>query len=157
VAFLEKHLKIKHSNIKSAGMGLFTSVNISKGTRIVEYKGRITTWKEVERDIENGYLYKVNPQHVIDAKEDPKLLARYVNDANGLKKVNGLTNNCIYVQEGLRVYIDAMKDIPAGSELLVAYGKLYWEVIRAYKKKERNKNITTQDRVSVNKPKQFGG
>jgi hypothetical protein len=28
------------------------------------------------------------------------------------------------------VYIDATRDIPAGAEILVDYGKEYWDVIR---------------------------
>ena len=138
MALLEKHLNVKPSSITGVGKGLFTTVCISKGTRIVEYKGRITTWKEVEKDYDNVYLYKVNAQHVIDAKGAPNALARYVNDANGLKKIKGLTNNCIYVQEGLRVYIEALRDIPAGSELLVAYGEAYWQVVRAQIKMGKN-------------------
>ena len=136
MAIREKHLKIKSSSIPNAGLGLFTSIDIEKGTRIVEYKGKITTWKEVEHDIDNFYLYKVNTQHVINAKEDHKALGRYINDANGLKKVKGLTNNCIYVQDGLSIYIEAKRDIPAGSELFVSYGKDYWQVVRAHKKME---------------------
>ena len=30
----------------------------------------------------------------------------------------------------LRVFIEAAKDIPANSEILVAYGKEYWEAVR---------------------------
>ncbi|MDZ7649405.1 MAG: hypothetical protein U5K54_20855 [Cytophagales bacterium] len=42
-----------------AGKGLFTKVSILKGTRIVEYKGKIVTWKEVEAmaDERNGYVF----------------------------------------------------------------------------------------------------
>lgn len=143
MALLEKHLKVKPSTIPGAGMGLFTAVYILKGTRIVEYKGRITSWEEVEDDSDNGYLLKVSPEHVIDAKEDHQALARYANDASGLSKVKGLSNNCIYVQEDLRVYIESIKDIPPGSELLVSYGKAYWRVIRTHikqKKKEAHLN-----------------
>jgi SET domain-containing protein len=59
-----------------------------------------------------------------------KSLARYANDARGMKKVKGITNNAAYVEEGLRVFVDATKDIPAGSEILVSYGKEYWDVLK---------------------------
>ncbi len=130
MALLEKHLEVKASTIPGAGKGLFTKVFIPKGTRIVEYKGRITTWKEVEWDSENMYLYTINPKHVIDAKRTLKALARYANDARGLTRIKGITNNCIYVNDGLKAYIESVKDIPEGSEILVAYGKEYWDVIR---------------------------
>lgn len=32
--------------------------------------------------------------------------------------------------ETMRVYIEAVKDIPPGAEILVQYGKEYWDVIR---------------------------
>jgi uncharacterized protein len=139
MALLEKHLVVKTSTIPGAGKGLFTKVPIEKGTRIVEYKGRITTWKEVEYDSENRYIYTINPKHVIDAKRTLKALARYANDARGISKVKGITNNCIYVNDGLRAFIEAVKDIPAGGEVLVAYGKEYWDVMRK-NEKEKSKN-----------------
>ena len=136
MALLEKHLVVKRSTIPGAGKGLFTKVAIEKGARIVEYKGRITTWKEVEWDSENKYIYTINPRHVIDASKTLKALARYANDARGLVKIKGVTNNCIYVNDGLRAYIESVKDIPAGAEIFVAYGKEYWDVIRQNIKNE---------------------
>ncbi len=60
-----------------------------------------------------------------------KVLARYVNDANGLTRIKGVTNNSEFVNDGLRVFIIATKNIAAGKEILSAYGKEYWEVARA--------------------------
>ena len=137
MAFFEKHLVVKKSTIPGAGKGLFTTVDIPKDSRIVEYKGRITTWKEVEWDSENKYIYTINPKHVIDASRTLKALARYANDAKGLTKLKGINNNCIYVNDGLKAYIESVKDIPAGSEIFVAYGKEYWDVIRQNIKNEQ--------------------
>ena len=128
---LEKHLVVKRSTLKGAGKGLFTTRDIPRGKKIVEYKGKVTTWKEVDsRDGMNGYIYYVNRHHVIDAAETKDALARYANDAKGLVRVEGLKNNCTYNIEGKRVYIVSMKNIPAGSELFVGYGKEYWDIIR---------------------------
>ena len=127
----ESHLVVKRSTIPAAGKGLFTRKFIAKGTRIVEYTGKITTWKEVNHDDgRNVYIYYLKRYHVIDARRHTKVLARYANDANGLVKVKGIRNNSIYVTDGLRVFIHAAKDIPAGSEILVNYGREYWQVIR---------------------------
>jgi hypothetical protein len=41
-----------------------------------------------------------------------------------------LSNNASYEPVGVQVFIDAVKDIPAGSEILVGYGKEYWDAIR---------------------------
>lgn len=130
MALLEKILEVKPSTIPGAGMGLFTLEFIPKDSRIVEYKGRITTWKEVKDDSTNAYIYTVNNNHVIDARRTKRALARYANDAKGLTRVKGITNNCVYVNEGLHAYIESVKDIPAGTEIFVDYGADYWKVIR---------------------------
>ena len=128
--FLEKHLFTQPSNIPNAGLGLFTNIFIPKGATIIEYTGNITTWEKVSEDGENLYIYYVNDDHVIDASKRKKSLGRYANDAQGMKKIKGLLNNADYVEDGLRVYIKAKKDIEAGQEIFVSYGKEYWEVIK---------------------------
>lgn len=131
MAYLEKFLVVKTSTLPNAGNGLFTKTFIAAGTRIVEYKGRITTWKEVEDDHDNAYLFTVTEDHVIDARKALKTFARYANDARGFTRIKGLTNNCYYVQdEENRVFIEAKRDIPAGGEIFVGYGNDYWKVMR---------------------------
>jgi uncharacterized protein len=132
MALLEKTLIVKKSTIPNAGKGLFTKKFIAKGTRIVEYKGRRSTWKEVkDEDGKNGYIFFINRNNVIDGLPHKSALARYANDARGLVKIKGLTNNSDYIVDGTRAYIESKKDIPAGSEIFVDYGKDYWKVIRA--------------------------
>lgn len=131
MALLEKQLVVKRSTLPGAGKGLFTKKAIPKGTKIVQYKGRITSWKEADhRDGGNGYIYYVKRYHVIDALPYPSALARYANDARGIQRIKGIVNNAEYVEDGLNVYIESKKDIPAGSEIFVGYGKEYWDVIR---------------------------
>jgi SET domain-containing protein len=131
MSVLERQLVVKRSTIPGAGKGLFTKKFIPKGTRIVEYTGKITTWKDVNHDDgRNMYIYYLKRYHVIDALRHTKVLARYVNDANGLVKVKGIRNNSLYVTNGLRVFVHAAKDIPAGGEILVDYGREYWQVVR---------------------------
>lgn len=133
MALLEKQLVVKRSLIPNAGKGLFTKKFIPKGTRIVEYKGKMTTWKDVNIDEgHNGYIYYITRNYVIDAQPFTKYLGRYANDAQGITRVNGVTNNSHYVTDMdiKRVYIESMKDIPAGGEILVGYGKEYWDVIK---------------------------
>ncbi len=78
----------------------------------------------------NGYIYYVSRNFVLDAQHDKTVLARYANDARGIGRVKGIVNNCEYVTEGNRVFIEAAKDIPAGGEILVSYGPEYWQVIK---------------------------
>jgi SET domain-containing protein len=139
MAHLSRQLFIKKSSIPFGGKGLFTRKSIRKGQRIVEYRGKITTWKDVNhRNGSNGYIYYIKRNHVLDAFGYTKALGRYANDARGMGRKKGLTNNAEYETEGLKVYIDARKDIPAGAEILVGYGKEYWDVIR------HNKRLTTR-------------
>jgi SET domain-containing protein len=131
MALLDKQLFVKKSTIPGAGKGLFTKKAIPKGTRIVEYKGKRTAWKEVkDEDGKNGYIFYINRNHVINGLPDKKALARYANDARGLVRIKGLLNNSEYVVDGLKAYIESKKEIPAGSEIFVDYGKDYWKVIR---------------------------
>ncbi|MCW5910001.1 MAG: SET domain-containing protein [Cyclobacteriaceae bacterium] len=132
MALLEKKMAIRKSTLPGAGKGLFTKVFIPKGTRIVEYKGEIVTWKEVEKmaDDRNGYVFFFNNKHCIDAWKTKKGIAHYANDAKGIVRVEGVKNNSEYVTEKKRCYIEATRDIPAGSEILVGYGGEYWQSIR---------------------------
>lgn len=145
MALFEKYLEVKKSTIPGAGKGLFTKKMIPQGTLIVEYKGKISKWKDVDHQQGlNAYIYYVNRNHVIDGALN-KNLARYANDAKGSKRISSLVNNCRYVQDdNLRVFIEAKKDIPANSEILVPYGKEYWDILMKNKKdaEKENKKIT---------------
>jgi uncharacterized protein len=150
MALLESKLVIKKSSLPGAGKGLFTRVFIPKGTRIVEYKGEIVTWKEVEKmaDDRNGYVFFFNNQHCIDAWKTKKGVAHFANDARGIVRVEGVKNNSEYVTEKKRCYIEATKDIQAGSEILVGYGAEYWQVIR-YNIKLEQKNREKEGKHKV--------
>lgn len=131
MALLAKHLYVKDSTIPGAGQGLYTDTFIPKGTRIIEYTGKVTTWEEADhQEGLNVYIYFLNDDHVIDAARRKKSLARYANDARGMKKIKGINNNSEYVEEENRVFIDATRNIEAGSEILVSYGKEYWDVLK---------------------------
>jgi uncharacterized protein len=140
MALLEKHLIVKKSSLPGAGKGLFTKKIIPKGTRIIEYKGKVTTWKEVDnRDGLNAYIFYINRNHVIDASKYKNSFARFVNDAKGSKKKSESINNCKYVVDELRVFLESKKEIAANQEILAGYGKEYWDIIRANKKKVKRK------------------
>ena len=46
-------------------------------------------------------------------------------------------NNAEYKELGLNVFLVAKKDIPAGGEILVDYGKEYWDIIRYNMKQDQ--------------------
>lgn len=141
MALLEKQLVIKRSKIPGAGKGLFTKEFIAEGTRIVQYKGKATTWKAVQQAEDfNGYVYYIKRDLVIDAKNYKTAFGRYANDAKGISKLKTVTNNCSYVINGTKVFIEAVKDINAGEEILVSYGKGYWDVIKHNMKLAKRKS-----------------
>ncbi|MBV9961435.1 MAG: SET domain-containing protein-lysine N-methyltransferase [Parafilimonas sp.] len=139
MALLEKHLIVRRSGLPNAGKGLFTRTSIAKGSLVVEYKGKVTTWKEIESSKKfNGYVFYINRNLVIDAQSSEKWLGRYANDAKGLNKIKSKQNNCCYAIIDKRVFIKATKNIEAGEELFVGYGKEYWDVVR-YNKRLKHK------------------
>jgi uncharacterized protein len=140
MALLERSLFIKKSQLPNSGKGLFTKKEITKGTRIVEYKGKLRKWKDVKHeDGHNGYLMYITRNAVIDARPLTKNFGRYANDASGIVKMTGLKNNCEYVSEGDKCYIESTRLIKKGEEILVAYGKEFWQLqkkIRSLKTRE---------------------
>ena len=126
------NLQVKRSTVPGSGKGLFTKVEIKKGEKIVEYKGKVSTWKDVDHaDGTNAYIYYVNKNRVIDARTYKKALARYANDAKGFNRLKGIVNNSNYVVEkGGRVFIEAVKNIAPGEEIMVEYGKEYWDIMK---------------------------
>ena len=85
--FWKKILLVKKSTIPGAGKGLFTNKFIPKGSRIAEYKGKISTWKDVDHCKGlNAYIYYINRHHVIDASKHKNNFARYANDAKGSRE-----------------------------------------------------------------------
>ena len=122
---------VKKSGLPKAGKGLFTKIDIPKGTRVVEYKGRIQPWREVkDEDGINGYLMYINRNVVINGLKAVKTLARYANDAGGLVRLEGIRNNSEFVSEGKRCFIEATRNIKAGEEIFAGYGREYWALMK---------------------------
>lgn len=126
-------LIVKTSQLPNSGKGLFTTTAIKKGTKVIEYLGEIIDWKEYEKRVErdeDGYLFFINKKNCIDAWNTRQHKARFANDAAGLGKVKGLTNNAVYEIEKNKCFIIAKKDIEAGQEIFVSYSKEYWDCVR---------------------------
>lgn len=129
----EEHLEVKASCIPNSGKGLFTKRAIKKGEFIVEYKGEIVSWKECIKRAENdqyGYMFFINNKRCIDAYLTPEAIARYANDAKGISRIKGKTNNAVYAIHNNKAWIQATKNIKAGEEIFVSYGSGYWRDIK---------------------------
>jgi SET domain-containing protein len=122
-------LEVKTSLLPQAGQGLFAKRSFKKGQRITEYKGRLRKWKDVaHEDGINTYLMRVNRCWAIDAKPAVLTFGRYANDAAGTPGKSKKDNNAIYVTEGVRCFLEADRDIFSGDEILVDYGKEFWDL-----------------------------
>lgn len=117
---------VKVRNSKIHGRGVFAACDIPKGTRIIEYRGKRLSHAEADviygGSVETGhtFLFTLNDQYVIDANQRGNA-ARWIN--------HGCAPNCESVceeddsgrPERERVFIDAIRDIKAGDELLYSY------------------------------------
>lgn len=127
-------LKVKKSRLKGVGKGLYTTSPIKKGDIIVEYKGEKLSWKQClkryGKNINSAkYLFYISYKNVVDAQNTPDELARYANDAAGIKKQKGCENNAEYGVIKGKPYIIATRNIKAGEEIFVDYQQEYWESI----------------------------
>ncbi|MBL0342648.1 MAG: SET domain-containing protein [Bacteroidetes bacterium] len=140
---------VKKSTLPGAGKGLFTEKDIKKGKNVCEYEGELITWADaIERnDVgKGGYVYYINKNACIDAFDFKETFGRYANDAAGVGRVNGHRNNAVYHEKGKKVFIRATRNIQAGSEVFVSYGRAYWNIMKeemaekeAKKKKKKSR------------------
>jgi SET domain-containing protein len=143
-------LFVQESLIPNAGMGLFTDAPIKKGEIVIEYTGEQLTWAECEKRNDaqegvNGYFFFVSKKICIDAQNTPESLGRYANDAQGYKKVDGLRNNAEYQIIKKKPYIVAKRNIKAGEEIFVSYGKEYWDVMKEYFDEQFQKKLQPEE------------
>ncbi len=111
-----KLYKVKKSKIDRNG--LYANCDISKGTRIIEYQGKVISVKKSEIDpkFDNGkaiYLFNINKKYDLDG--DFKFnTARLIN--------HSCEPNCEVFGKGLKIWVYAMKNIKKGDELSYDYG-----------------------------------
>ena len=118
--------KIKKSKIDKNG--LYANCDIKKGTKIIEYKGKIISVKKSAEDpkFDNDkaiYLFNINKRFDLDG--DFRFnTARLIN--------HSCSPNCEVLGEGLKVWVYAIKDIKKGDELSYDYGFSFDEDFKNY-------------------------
>lgn len=145
-------LIVKKSKLPGAGKGLFTTTPIKKGAKVIEYKGEIIDWKAYTQRVKenkDGYLFFISNKRCIDAWSTPQHKARYANDAAGLSRVKGLSNNANYEIFGDKCFIVSSREIEKGEEIFVNYTKEYWDCVRYNIKHGFEKRVTDKDTKSV--------
>ena len=112
----EVKYKVKKSN---AGLGLFATEPIKKGTWIIEYVGKVLNGRKViEEYPENKYLFETSAVRMIDGSSRSNI-ARYVN--------HSCKPNCEVEIFGGRVFVHTIKRIDVGEEFTYDYGKEYFD------------------------------
>ena len=109
----EVSYRVKRS---SAGLGLFATGPIKRGTWIIEYVGKVLRGKEVTAHKGNKYLFETSDTRMIDGAMRSNI-ARYIN--------HSCKPNCEAHIFGGRVFIKAIRRIEVGGELAYDYGKEY--------------------------------
>ena len=113
-----KLYKIKKSKIDNKGRGLYAAKDIKEGTKIIDYKGKIITNKQVDESdkYDNGkpiYLFTLNKKFTLDG-DFPWNTAGLIN--------HSCNPNSQYDGKGLKIWITAIKDIKKGEEFTCDYG-----------------------------------
>ncbi len=102
----------------SAGLGLFATAPIRKGTFIIEYVGPLLTNDQADKK-GGKYLFALGKDWTIDGTARTNI-ARYINHTC-------VKANCEPVQYSKRIRIRAKRNIKPGEELLYDYGKEYFD------------------------------
>jgi hypothetical protein len=128
-----KKVEVFQSRIVNAGLGLRARVNISavpehyeikKKYSLCRYVGkRIWTTTAVGAQYSSDYCLEYCSKWTIDSFDSLSCFARYINDP-----LDDDAANVIFVKHPTKIafFVIPIKDISAGEEILVAYGKSYW-------------------------------
>ena len=114
-----KIYKIKKSKIDNNG--LYANRNIKKGTKIIQYRGKLISIKksEVHPKFDNEkaiYLFNINKKYDLDG--DFKFnIARLIN--------HSCEPNCEVEGKGKTIWVTSIKNIKKGEELTYDYGFSY--------------------------------
>jgi SET domain-containing protein len=110
--------ELRESSI--AGVGAFATRRIKKGTRIIEYTGERISNAEADRRYDEDkmknhhtFLFTLTSRTVVDAAVGGNE-SRFIN--------HSCNPNCeAVIEDGRRIYIEALQDIPVGEELVYDY------------------------------------
>ena len=123
------YLYIQASQLKNAGNGLFTAINIYKHEIISLFKGEILSTIQAELRASTGkdkYFINMVNGTIMDSMK-VNCFAKYANDAEGFLKSDFKNNADISLDEDGNVCLIAKRNIKSGLEIFCGYGKVYWK------------------------------
>ena len=113
-----RRIQVRRSGIH--GKGVFATLAIVAGERILEYTGKVMTWKQAQKrhphdpsDPNHTFFFHIDDKRVIDGGDGGNA-AKWINHACG--------PNCEADEDDGRVFIKALRDIAPGEELNYDYG-----------------------------------
>ncbi len=128
----KEKLEVRSSPIH--GKGVFARLPLKKGELLIEYQGAIIDWPEALRrhphdpsQPHHTFYFTLDDERVIDGN-DAGNRARWIN--------HSCAPNCESETRGDKVWIRALRDIPAGQELNYDYGLVIDEPLTPQLKKD---------------------
>lgn len=123
------YLFIKRSQIKGAGKGLFTAIEIYRDEVIAYFDGEIIDDDEAFRRAEKGKdkYFVILPEGKVMDSMPVDCFAKYANDAAAYPNGTFRNNAMITLDDNDRPCLTATRKIKAGEEIFCGYGKKYWK------------------------------
>ena len=113
-----RRTQVRESGIH--GKGVYAVRHIKAGDRVLEYKGKIITWRKAQAlhphdpsQPNHTFYFHLDDGHVIDANQNGNT-ARWIN--------HSCEPNLEAEQEDMRVFLKALRNINVGEELFYDYG-----------------------------------
>jgi hypothetical protein len=111
------YFELRTSSIQ--GTGAFATRTIRKGTRIIEYLGQRISWRTADKRYDDE---KMNRHHTFLFTVDDRTCIDAAVNGNEARFINHSCDpNCEAINERKRIFIEATKTIPAGTELVYDY------------------------------------
>lgn len=123
------------SQIKNAGNGLYTAIDIFKNEVITLFKGEIIDNIEAQKRVDknnDGYFINMLDGSIMDSMHTA-CFAKYANDTKGSIESSFKNNAKITLDDQANICIMATRKIKAGEEIFCSYGKAYWKKHRQLK------------------------
>jgi SET domain-containing protein len=113
-----RRIQVRRSGVH--GKGVFALQPLAEGETIIEYTGKVITWKQAQKahphdpdDPNHTFYFHIDDKRVIDAAVGGNA-ARWINHA--------CDPNCEADEQDGRIFIKALRDLRPGEELFYDYG-----------------------------------
>jgi hypothetical protein len=122
------YLYVADSSLPKAGKGLYTAIRIYAGEIVAVFEGELLSDDEANlrrKANKDGYFIQLLNGQILDSMHT-NCFAKYANDAAGSPMLKVRNNAVIALNEQQQICIVATRNIRAGEEVYVSYGKAYW-------------------------------